>query len=84
MGGSCDHLHSGHKIFFGAAALNTKKLIIGVTCQAMLGKKQYNQVLEEYVVREKALNDYLKLFDKTLNFDVFQLTDGIGKSNIPE
>ena len=49
MGGTCDHLHSGHKIFFGAAALNTKKLMIGVTCQEMLGKKPVdvlNTVLE--------------------------------------
>jgi hypothetical protein len=50
IGGSFDHVHSGHKIFLGTAALQTKSLLVGVTNQGMLTKKKHFECLEDCTV----------------------------------
>ena len=50
IGGTFDHIHSGHKIFLGTAALQTKSLTVGVTNQGMLSKKKHFECLEDCTV----------------------------------
>jgi len=78
IGGTCDHFHSGHKMFFASAALNTNKLLCGLTNKFMLAKKEFSDVLEEAPMRKNSANNFFKLFDKTLEVEVFELKDGYG------
>ncbi|EGD74542.1 hypothetical protein PTSG_05906 [Salpingoeca rosetta] len=52
MGGSFDHLHSGHKLLLTAAALHTRTCIhIGITSGKLLANKKHAHLLEAFDAR---------------------------------
>ena len=60
LGGTFDHMHSGHKLLLTQAALLTgKRMLIGVTSDALLQKKKYASVLEPYSKREEYVRQFL-------------------------
>lgn len=56
MGGTFDHLHSGHKILLTMAAwISERRVIVGMTDDALLGKKANRHLLEPLCVASSAL-----------------------------
>ena len=46
LGGTFDHMHSGHRLLLTQAAMFTKsRMVIGVTADELLKKKKYAEVI---------------------------------------
>jgi pantetheine-phosphate adenylyltransferase len=79
MGGTFDHLHAGHKILLSCAAfLSTTKLIVGITPDTHLTKKQYSEVMESFDERGRKTREFLKIVKPGLEVDLPTLTDVYG------
>ncbi|KAI0723966.1 Nucleotidylyl transferase [Cerioporus squamosus] len=79
LGGTFDHLHAGHKILLSMGAWIAKeKLIIGITDDALLGKKEYKEVLEPLSVRTARTRAFLELFKPEIVYDLVPLNDVYG------
>ncbi|KAK0552636.1 Elongator subunit elp2 [Tilletia horrida] len=73
LGGTFDHLHPGHKILLScAAALATRKLIIGITTDEMLAKKAEAHLLEDLETRKERVRDFVDRFWNGLHPDPHQ------------
>ena len=47
LGGTFDHIHSGHKLMLSSAVLRTnKRIVVGVTSDELLKNKSYFSELE--------------------------------------
>ncbi|OAV94902.1 hypothetical protein, variant [Puccinia triticina 1-1 BBBD Race 1] len=61
LGGTFDHLHSGHKILLTIAAwLTTRRLIIGITDDELLKNKQHARRLESLEERQNTVRSFLE------------------------
>ncbi|TFK92298.1 Nucleotidylyl transferase [Polyporus arcularius HHB13444] len=79
LGGTFDHLHAGHKILLSMGAWIAKeKLIVGITDDALLGKKEYKEVLEPLSVRTARTRAFLELFKPGVVYDLVPLNDVYG------
>ncbi|KIJ26454.1 hypothetical protein M422DRAFT_272498 [Sphaerobolus stellatus SS14] len=79
LGGTFDHLHPGHKILLSMSAwITEKKIIVGVTDDALLTKKAYKEHLEPLPVRMDAVRDFLRLFKPGLIYDIVPISDVYG------
>ncbi|KAK4050887.1 hypothetical protein OIV83_003309 [Microbotryomycetes sp. JL201] len=79
LGGTFDHLHAGHKILLTmAASVTTRKLICGVTDEALLGKKEYKEYLESVPERINKTRQFLELVRPTCQHDVVAIQDPYG------
>ncbi|KAH3671660.1 hypothetical protein OGAPHI_000365 [Ogataea philodendri] len=79
VGGTFDHLHSGHKILLTAAVFLTKtKLIVGVTGPELLKNKKYAEYLESYEQRVEKTKSFIKLVDPAISVEFFQINDVCG------
>lgn len=71
LGGTFDHLHTGHKdMLTTAAIICNKTLFIGLTEAELLVKKKFASSLESYKQREQNLIQFLKLIKPALNVKV--------------
>jgi len=60
LGGTFDHLHAAHKLLLHLALfLSTRKLIIGITADALLASKSHAELVESYDHRAEAVTDFL-------------------------
>eukprot|EP00743_Colponemidia_sp_Colp-15_P007695 GILK01008330.1.p1 GENE.GILK01008330.1~~GILK01008330.1.p1 ORF type:complete len:361 (+),score=47.73 GILK01008330.1:41-1123(+) len=78
-GGTFDHLHAGHKVMLVACALCcSQRLLIGLTSEALLVKKQFAEFLQTFEQREKILREFLNTVRSDIEYDIQVLTDPVG------
>ncbi|BGP57292.1 hypothetical protein JCM8202_002869 [Rhodotorula sphaerocarpa] len=79
LGGTFDHLHSGHKILLTmAASITARKLIVGVSDDALLTKKKYREWLEPLDVRIRHVEDFVALVRPEIECACVPLQDVYG------
>lgn len=86
VGGTFDHLHSGHKLLLTTAALYTlQKLRVGVTGDALLQKKKFAEHLQPNAARKKAVSDFLHRIRGDVEFEIETIEDVSGGTDtIPD
>ena len=78
LGGTFNLLHSGHKLLLSLSALSTSKSIkIGITGNELLVNKSNKNYIESYRARKKQVNDFLNYFNKDLDYEIFQINNGM-------
>lgn len=61
LGGSFDQLHNGHrKLLTYAASYCTDTLVIGITADSMLSKKNHSDLIAPYSTRKSGVMDFLQ------------------------
>ncbi|GAA6014277.1 hypothetical protein JCM11491_005025 [Sporobolomyces phaffii] len=79
LGGTFDHLHAGHKILLTmACSIATRKIIVGVSDDQLLGKKQFRQHLESISARIERVRAFIELIRPTIEHQVVPLEDVYG------
>ncbi|GAA5940747.1 putative pantetheine-phosphate adenylyltransferase [Sporobolomyces koalae] len=79
LGGTFDHLHAGHKILLSmACSIATRKVIVGVSDDALLGKKQHRAHLESIQQRIRNVEAFIELVRPTITHQVVPLQDVYG------
>ncbi|KAI8989700.1 Nucleotidylyl transferase [Trametes punicea] len=79
LGGTFDHLHAGHKILLGMGAwIASEKLIVGITDDALLGKKAFKEAMEPLAVRTARTRAFLELFRPGIVHDLVPIDDVCG------
>lgn len=79
VGGTFDHLHSGHKLLLGTAAVYARgRLRVGVTGPALLTKKKYAEQLQTIAVRRDHVTRFLKRLRPDLELEVEEIVDVSG------
>ncbi|KAL0946725.1 hypothetical protein HGRIS_012906 [Hohenbuehelia grisea] len=79
LGGTFDHLHAGHKILLSMAAwITSRRIIVGVTDDALLKSKSNKDLLEPLKTRIARVRDFLALFRPGLVYDVVSIDDVYG------
>ncbi|ORY89146.1 hypothetical protein BCR35DRAFT_262684 [Leucosporidium creatinivorum] len=79
LGGTFDHLHAGHKILLTmAASVTTRKIIVGVTDEALLVNKKHHTYLESLPHRIHAVESFLSLIRPTIEHEVVPISDPFG------
>ncbi|CDW78682.1 pantetheine-phosphate adenylyltransferase [Stylonychia lemnae] len=85
LGGTFDHMHLGHKLLLSKALMCTKKrILVGVTTDALLKKKAYAEYLESYEQRKQSVIDFCNKINPKVEIDAFELSDPVGKSETDE
>ena len=82
MGGTFDHMHSGHKLLLTQACMLTKKkMIIGISADKLLEKKRNADIIEPWDQRAGYVRDFLQRLRGTtkIELDIFELVDPCGK-----
>ncbi len=82
LGGSFDHLHSGHKALLDFAGNLGEKLSIGITTPEMVKGKHYSETIEPLRARKSAVAAYCR--QKRYVCDIFTLYDVYGTTLDPE
>ncbi|KAJ2886686.1 hypothetical protein H4R27_000475 [Coemansia aciculifera] len=79
VGGTFDHLHVGHKILLTATALAaTKRIVCGISADALLENKQYKDYLESYRTRELNVLLFLRKIRKNIIVELVPIVDRYG------
>ncbi|KAJ2157570.1 hypothetical protein GGF46_004411 [Coemansia sp. RSA 552] len=79
VGGTFDHLHAGHKILLTATALAaTKRIVCGISTDALLQKKKHRELLEPYRQRELNVLLFLRKIRKDLIVELVPISDPYG------
>ena len=79
IGGTFDHMHLGHRLLLTQACLVTKTTLhVGVTSDALLTKKAYASLLEDYSVRVASVKEFLSRLAPAIEVKVFELSDPVG------
>lgn len=85
LGGTFDHLHSGHKLMLTIATLScTESLAIGVTSSSMLVNKRYGFMLEDLQTRMENVKAIVKLIKPEIHVYCEELVDIYGPSTRAE
>lgn len=80
VGGTFDHIHDGHKILLSLALyLTNKVLIIGITDDELLQKKQYKEYLQSFELRLRITNEFVqKCGRQSQEYDIYKINDVYG------
>lgn len=79
LGGTFDHLHSGHKLMLSLAALVSQdRVLCGVTAEEMLTSKTHPQRLEPLDRRMLTVERFLREFKKSTCLEIVTLRDPFG------
>lgn len=81
LGGTFDHLHSGHKVLLSEAVMLTKRrLTIGVTDDSMLRNKVLSELVQPLAFRMHKVREFLDDIDWSLVYDIVPISDPFGPS----
>ncbi|DBA03707.1 TPA: hypothetical protein N0F65_004124 [Lagenidium giganteum] len=79
VGGTFDHLHNGHKKLLSlATSICTKRLLIGVTSDVMLRKKQNGHLIESIEQRKRKVHAFVSFLNPRLEVEVVTIDDAYG------
>lgn len=79
VGGTFDHLHSGHKLLLTTALLHTTdKLRVGITGPELLTKKKFAEELEPIEARKAGVVRFLQKIRRDVEFEVETISDVSG------
>ena len=85
LGGTFDHLHSGHKLLLTCALLLSKEQIgIGVTTAELLKKKSYNLFIEDFELRKERVADFVATVAPKVKAELFSLENPVGPAGTDE
>ncbi|GAA5897127.1 putative pantetheine-phosphate adenylyltransferase [Sporobolomyces salmoneus] len=78
-GGTFDHLHAGHKILLTmACSITSRKLIVGVSDEPLLGNKKFKQFLQTINERISSVERFIELVRPGIQHQVVPLQDVYG------
>ena len=60
MGGTFDRLHSGHQYFLSMAEYYTKEVLVGITSDKIIKRKENYKKIQSFEIRRKNVENYLK------------------------
>lgn len=78
VGGTFDHLHSGHQRLLKRACDIGTQVSIGVSTDALFEQKKLLKLIEPYEIRTQAVLNFLRSIGKKDHFAVFPLSDIYG------
>jgi len=78
MGGTFDHLHEGHKYLLRTALSISQKVTIGLTTPKMFKSKKFASKIEDYEIRKKHIEDFIKSITKLDRVKIIELNDPYG------
>ncbi|KZT51250.1 Nucleotidylyl transferase, partial [Calocera cornea HHB12733] len=79
LGGTFDHLHSGHRILLSSALLLTShKLIVGLTAPPLLKSKRHAALVQGLEERARAVRAFCARFSAAVTVDVVEISDVAG------
>lgn len=78
IGGTFDHLHSGHKHFIASVLSQTNHLTIGLSQSPLYLGKPYANTIESYSTRKTRLQSFLKDLGATHATSITPLSDTYG------
>jgi phosphopantetheine adenylyltransferase len=85
LGGTFDHVHAGHKVMLTVAALlSARSLLIGLSEQELLSKKNFAQALETFDQRRASLLALLPLLNPFIALRVVPIRDVYGPTATEE
>ncbi|KAJ1902251.1 hypothetical protein LPJ66_000138 [Kickxella alabastrina] len=79
VGGTFDHLHTGHKILLTATALAaTHRIVCGISADALLENKKHKEFLQSYRTRERNVLMFLRKIRKDIIVELVPIADPYG------
>jgi pantetheine-phosphate adenylyltransferase len=78
LGGTFDHLHTGHQALIQTALACAKQIVIGVIVDPQPHQKQYPQSIEPYEQRVAAVKNYCQTIAATSRIEIVPLHDSFG------
>jgi pantetheine-phosphate adenylyltransferase len=76
LGGTFDHMHSGHRLLLTHAALvASRRILIGIASDKLLAKKEYASLIEGFNTRSQNVSQFLERLcgQGKLELDIFEL-----------
>lgn len=81
VGGTFDHIHSGHRILLSTAVLSlypSGLLYIGLAEEPLLKNKAYKELITSYPERESQVQELINILNPKLNTQIIPLYDPYG------
>lgn len=78
LGGTFDHLHEGHYFLLKTALKVAKKVIVGLTADAMLKNKAHMEYLQPYEIRQQKIIEFVDTFTNSARVSFVPLSDPFG------
>lgn len=78
LGGTFDHLHSGHEFLIKTALSLGEKIVIGLATKTLLENKLLRSKMEDYETRKSNLIDFITEFAEIERVDIVPLNDPYG------
>ncbi len=78
IGGTFDHLHSGHEALIDTALSKADHVTIGISTSPLYAHKEFAKTIESYAIREKNLTTYLKKNHFLSRTTIVSITDIYG------
>eukprot|EP00127_Corallochytrium_limacisporum_P003526 Clim_evm9s150 gene=Clim_evmTU9s150 len=78
-GGTFDHLHGGHKVLLTIAALTaTRRLVVGVSAEALLKNKKHGEFLEPLDRRIAKVRSFLEMVRSDITYEIVPIVEPMG------
>lgn len=85
VGGTFDHLHSGHRVLLAIAAWScSETLFIGLSGPDLLEKKQFKHLIQPFHLRQEKILDFINRTAPWITVEIEELRDSYGPSLRPE